>query len=116
MIECGDLRAAVACGALVGGANPQQMDDLENYAGQIGLAFQVADDILNVEGDPHLMGKATGTDAIRGKATYPDLMGLEESKQFARTLVKDALQALENFDNRSDPLRAIARYIIERTH
>ncbi|MCP4691165.1 MAG: polyprenyl synthetase family protein, partial [Desulfobacterales bacterium] len=84
------------------------------YAENIGLAFQVADDILNVEGDPARMGKAVGTDDSREKNTYPSLLGMEKSKAFARELVNNALRSLEVFDNKSDPLRTIAGYIIER--
>jgi len=106
--------AAVETGALLGGGDQTQVDHLRAYAGHIGLAFQVMDDILNVSGDPELMGKATGTDQERNKSTYPALMGLAESQVFAADLVSKALQALDNFDNRSQPLRALANYIIER--
>jgi geranylgeranyl diphosphate synthase type II len=73
------------------------------------------DDILNVEGNPKLMGKAVGTDRLRKKNTYPTLLGLPESKQFAQKLIHQALQAIESFDNKADPLRALARYVIERS-
>ena len=87
---------------------------LESYAQNIGLAFQVTDDILNVEGDPEIMGKAVGTDKLRNKSTYPSLLGLEESKDFADQLVAEALQSLESFDEKAEPLRAVAKYIVER--
>ena len=87
---------------------------LESYAQNIGLAFQVTDDILNVEGDPEMMGKAAGTDKLRNKTTYPSLLGLQESKKFAKELVKNALKAIEPFDKKAEPLRAIANYIITR--
>ena len=87
---------------------------LESYAQHIGLAFQVTDDILNVEGDPAIMGKAVGTDKLRHKSTYPSLLGLEESKKFARKLIENALQTLESFDQKAEPLRAIATYIVDR--
>ncbi len=105
---------AVETGALLGGGNQTQVNHLRAYAEHIGLAFQVMDDILNVSGDPDLMGKATGTDQERNKSTYPALMGLAQSRVFAGDLVSKALQALDNFDNRSEPLRALANYIIER--
>ena len=108
------IGAAVRCGALLGGGSEKHINRLVLYAGRIGLAFQVADDILNVTGEPELMGKAVGTDQQRQKNTYPALMGLDPSRLFARRLVDDALQALVIFDNNADPLRAIARYIIER--
>jgi geranylgeranyl diphosphate synthase type II len=108
------IEASVSSGALLGGLNSTRISMLESYAQNIGLAFQVTDDILNVEGDPEIMGKAVGTDKIRNKSTYPSLLGLKESKDFAVQLVENASQALESFDEKADPLRAIAKYIIER--
>ena len=108
------ITAALQCGAIIGGAGKEQLTSLEQYAKNVGLAFQVADDILNVEGDPKLMGKAVGTDRLREKSTYPSILGMSESKELAKNLMRKALQAIENFDRRSDALRAIATYIIER--
>lgn len=108
------IKASIITGALLGRASDTQIKCLENYADHIGLAFQVADDILNVTGDPKLMGKATGTDISLNKATYPSLLGLEKSKLFASELVEKALTELEGFDKSAEPLRAIAKYIIER--
>jgi len=106
--------ASVEVGALLGGGSREQVRRLRAYAGHIGLAFQVMDDILNVTGDPQLMGKATGTDREKNKTTYPALLGLDESRSFAGDLISKALQALDNFDNRSEPLKALANYIIVR--
>lgn len=108
------IEASIFSGAMLGGGSPQQIDQLEIYAKNIGLAFQVADDILNIEGDPAVMGKAVGTDNARGKSTYPSIMGLNKSKEFAKELVHNALQALDGFDNNADSLRTIGYYIIER--
>ncbi len=108
------IEASVYAGATIGGGNAGQVAKLCEYAGHIGLAFQVADDILNVEGDPSVLGKAVGTDRAHDKSTYPSEMGLKQAKAFAGTLVGNALQALDGFDNRVDPLRAIAVYVIER--
>jgi len=108
------IEASVLCGALLGGGNPAQTDRLGIYAKNIGLAFQVTDDILNVEGDPDIMGKAAGTDQNRSKSTYPSLMGLEASRIFAGELVLRAVSALKDFDGKSEPLRAIAAYILQR--
>jgi geranylgeranyl diphosphate synthase type II len=91
-----------------------QRHALDTYAQNIGLAFQVTDDILNVDGDPQRLGKATGTDQIRGKNTYASLLGLGGARQYAGRLVNNALKALDAFDNKADSLRAIARYVIER--
>jgi geranylgeranyl diphosphate synthase type II len=108
------IKASVVSGGLIGEASNAQLDQLGIYAERVGLAFQVMDDILNVIGDPDRLGKAVGTDQARNKNTFPSLMGLEKSKFYARTLMKDALHALSDFDNKADPLREIARYIVER--
>ena len=108
------IEASVRCGAELAGVNSTQIQKFESYAQNIGLAFQVTDDILNVEGDPEIMGKAVGTDEQRSKTTYPALLGLAESKAFADQLVENALVALNAFDHRAEPLRAIARYIRHR--
>jgi geranylgeranyl diphosphate synthase type II len=108
------IEASLRIGALLAGASQVQLDSLNAYARNIGLAFQVADDILNVEGNPAIMGKAVGTDLLHAKSTYPSAIGLETSRQFAQKLVRQALQAIETFDNKAEPLRAIAAYVIER--
>ena len=108
------IRAAVHAGAVLGGAGDNQIDRLKRYADNIGLAFQVIDDILNIQGDPSVLGKAVGTDASRQKNTYPALLGLEPSRAYADQLIGDALRALDIFDNKADPLRAIAQYIVDR--
>jgi geranylgeranyl diphosphate synthase type II len=108
------IEASLQCGALLAEADKDQQRLLKTYARNIGLAFQVTDDILNVEGNPALMGKAVGTDRLNKKNTYPSLLGLDASKQFAQKLIRLALQALEVFDNKAEPLRALATYIIER--
>ena len=108
------IEVSLICGAELADVNSDQLKLLESYAQYIGLAFQVTDDILNVEGDPSVMGKAVGTDNLRQKSTYPSLLGLEESKAFARKLIDDALHALLSFDQKAEPLRAIATYIIDR--
>ena len=108
------IEVSSRCGAELADANSRQIQLLESYAQYIGLAFQVTDDILNVEGDPAIMGKAVGTDKLRQKSTYPSLLGLEESKTFATKLIDNALQALGSFDQKAEPLRSIARYIIDR--
>ena len=108
------IEAATCAGAILGGGVSAQIEKLKIYARQIGLAFQVTDDILNVEGDPQLLGKAVGTDQNRNKNTYPALLGLAASKTFASELIDKSLQALESFDNSAKPLREIARYVIAR--
>jgi len=108
------IEASIVVGALFGNADQTRMNSLRNYAKNIGLAFQVIDDILNVSGDPVKLGKAVGTDTDRGKNTFPGLMGMSKATAYAENLVQTALKALEFFDNKADPLRAIARYIIDR--
>jgi geranylgeranyl diphosphate synthase type II len=108
------ISASVEAGAIVGDADEKAFGRLREYGRCIGLAFQVTDDILNEEGNPELMGKAVGTDRLHRKNTYPALMGLKAAKQKAIDLVNQALRSLDIFDNKSDPLRAIARYVIER--
>ena len=108
------IEASLHCGAMLAGAENYQMELLKSYARNIGLAFQVTDDLLNVEGNPAVMGKAVGTDRIHEKSTYPAILGLEASKQFAQKLVRQALQALETFDKKAEPLRSMATYILER--
>jgi geranylgeranyl diphosphate synthase type II len=110
------LKAAVHCGALLAKADQKQIDQFITYADYIGLAFQVIDDILNVKGDPKVLGKAVGTDSQRLKNTYPALMGLEQSEAYARFLIDAALQSISAFDNKADALRALARFIVDRNH
>ena len=108
------IEASVTIGALLAGGSQETVNQLKIYAENIGLAFQVVDDILNVEGDAAKMGKATGTDASRNKSTYPGLLGMEESRQFATELINNALHALDIFGNKAVPLSALAEYIIRR--
>ena len=108
------IEASICCGAILGNGNRKQIKQLKIYAKNIGLAFQVTDDILNVEGNPAIMGKAVGTDKKLKKSTYPLIMGLKESKEFATNIVNNALKAIEIFDNKADPLRAVAGYILKR--
>ncbi|MBI5233532.1 MAG: polyprenyl synthetase family protein [Deltaproteobacteria bacterium] len=108
------IAAAVRSGAILGGANEKQLSALTRYAEAIGLAFQIADDILDVEGTQEETGKAVGADEKRKKATYPALIGLAQSRQRARELVDRALESLMDFGQEAEPLRAIARYVVER--
>jgi geranylgeranyl diphosphate synthase type II len=108
------ILAAVRCGAIMGGASQKELEALSRYGKSIGLAFQIADDILDVEGSAAEMGKNTGGDEKKGKATYPALIGLDESRKRAEELVAIALKSLEGFDEKAGPLRAIASYIVER--
>ena len=106
--------ASVRSGAVLAGASPEEMVALLHYATDVGIAFQIKDDILNVEGDRERIGKSTGTDSSRGKATYPSLVGMEASKRHLRELLDEALGAIAGFDGKADPLRQFARYLAER--
>lgn len=108
------LTVSVVSGAILAGATAAQTAVLASYGQDIGLAFQIADDILNVAGDSVLMGKGTGSDISRGKTTFPALMGLEASRNRLAELVERAAAHLAAFDHRADPLRNIAGYIMER--
>jgi geranylgeranyl diphosphate synthase type II len=108
------IAAATESGALAGKGSEAQVAALARYGRAIGLAFQIADDILDIEGDTELLGKTTGADEARGKVTYPAAVGLERSRQAADEVVEDALAALGGFDDRANPLRSLAHYIITR--
>jgi geranylgeranyl diphosphate synthase type II len=105
--------ASIRAGALLAGAGKEAMEALSRYGHHIGLMFQIADDILNVEGDKFATGKSTGSDATRGKATFPSLFGLDRSREKACDLAEQALQALSGFDGRTEPLRMLVRHIID---
>tara|TARA_Y100001968_G_C19380335_1_gene729970 strand:- start:1010 stop:1630 length:621 start_codon:yes stop_codon:yes gene_type:complete len=108
------LRACVICGALVGGAEQDLLDALSIYARGIGLAFQIIDDILDVTASSEVLGKTAGKDLIADKTTYPKLLGLDESRKRANTLVIQAKTALEPWNDNSGPLLALADYITNR--
>lgn len=108
------IRAAVRAGALLGGARADQLRRLTRYGEFVGLAFQVADDILDTEGAQAVTGKNSGRDQERHKATFPAVLGLPETKERARELLADALRELRPFDHRAEPLREIARFVVAR--
>ncbi|MEZ5503912.1 MAG: polyprenyl synthetase family protein [Halioglobus sp.] len=110
------IRAALALGGIAAGASAQQLAALDEYGSHIGLAFQVVDDILDVEGDTRTLGKTQGKDSVANKPTYVKLLGLDGAKAEARQLLDRALRALENFGDSADMLRELARYIVERNH
>lgn len=109
------IRVSVITGALLGGADDNSIKRLEKFGGNIGLAFQITDDILDIEGDRDILGKATGQDAVFNKMTYPFLMGVEQARQKAKYHLEEALADLSGFDERAEPLRLIAKFVVERT-
>ena len=108
------ISAAAESGALAGGGKDDQVKALARYGRAIGLAFQIADDILDIEGQTEVLGKTAGSDVARGKVTYPAAVGLESSREAARKLIDQALVALDGFDETADLLRALATYIVTR--
>ncbi|MEE9256682.1 MAG: polyprenyl synthetase family protein, partial [bacterium] len=108
------IRSSVCLGGLLGGGGPDELAALSKYGEHVGLAFQIVDDILNVEGDAELMGKSTGSDASHEKATYPALHGLDASKEMAREAAEEAIGALSGFPGGAPALAALARFIVLR--
>jgi geranylgeranyl diphosphate synthase type II len=108
--------ASLRCGAILAGASDKQISALTRYAEYLGLAFQITDDILDVEGDSEKLGKETGSDEKKQKATYPAMFGLDRSKSMAREAVDKAIEQLCIFNEEADLLRDIAEYLLERDH
>jgi geranylgeranyl diphosphate synthase type II len=108
------ILVSVRVGAKIGGATEKVLAAMTSYGEKIGLTFQIADDLLNIEGDAAVLGKSIGSDRSKGKATYPSVLGLTESKKRARELTESALDALTPFGREADSLREIARFIISR--
>ncbi|OQY17198.1 MAG: hypothetical protein B6I32_01425 [Desulfobacterium sp. 4572_20] len=108
------IAASVTAGTILAGGNKDEEKSINRYGQQIGLAFQIADDILNIQGDRKIMGKGTGSDKEKGKMTYPSVFGTAESTKIQKELIKNAIESLKGFDNRAEPLRDLARYIINR--
>lgn len=108
------IRASVAGGAILAGGDRASVSALSEYGRYLGLAFQIRDDLLDVLGDSRELGKPVGSDEQRKKATYPAVLGIEESQRRERRTVELALNALSEMDAGSDPLRAIAQYLLNR--
>ncbi len=109
------FQAALGAGALLAGADESALSAFKRYGDQFGLAFQITDDILDVEGDTELIGKPAGSDEKNAKATYPSIYGLEQSYRMAEESVAQAVDALRVFPERAEPLRQIARYLLTRS-
>ena len=110
------IRASVRVGALYAKAGKRQFAALTRYGEMVGLAFQIVDDILDVTGKQEELGKDIGSDLEKGKKTFPSFLGLEESRRRAEEVVGEALEALKGFDRKADPLRELARFIINRVN
>ena len=109
------LCAAVRCGGIYAGAQETDLARLTTYGRKIGLAFQIADDLLDVLGSSATLGKTAGKDDYQHKATYPALYGIDESRNIASRLVQEACESLEFYGERARRLQAIANFLIERT-
>lgn len=108
------IEASTQAGAIAGGGSCDQVELLGRYGRAVGLAFQIVDDLLDIQGDTVLLGKQTGVDLARGKATYPAAVGLEQSQNEAHGLIAEAIKALAGFDAAGEPLRVLARYVVAR--
>ncbi len=109
------ITASVEMGALCSGdLDPERFAQVSQYANCIGLAFQVQDDILDIESDTKTLGKPQGSDIARNKPTYPNLLGLDGAKETARKLYSEAMDYLRDFDEKANTLRMIAEYIVQR--
>ena len=115
-LKTGEMFAfAAVAGAVLGKASYRSYMALHNYAQEFGLAFQIVDDLLDTEGDSAETGKPTGQDAAAGKATFVSILGPERARSQAGLLIDQAIQALDVFDDSADPLRAAARFVVDRT-
>ena len=110
------IKASIGAGAIGAGADRRQLDDLVHYGEAIGLAFQIVDDLLDATSTTEILGKSAGSDKVRGKATYPGYFGIEETRNRARSAVREATDALSGFGSEALQLRELAEYIQQRTY
>mgnify|MGYP000897545077 CR=1 FL=1 len=108
------FQAALRSGALIGDINQEGLTAIDEYARNFGLAFQITDDILDINGNQALLGKPTGSDAKNGKTTYPGLLGLEKSREMAENCVAACIRSLEKFGKEADFLRQLACFTLIR--
>ncbi len=110
------ITAAIQSGAVLAGADAERERQLVRYGRRIGLAFQIADDLLDLEGDAEVLGKATGADAAQGKMTYPGVLGPAQAHQTGDRLVREAADIVRDMGPAAEPLVDLALYIMARTH
>jgi geranylgeranyl diphosphate synthase type II len=110
------ILAPLQMGAMIAGANPEQLVALDGYGQRLGLAFQITDDLLDVQSNEAAAGKRVGKDAQRGKLTFPGLLGLDQSTQHAAQLISEASEALALFGEEAEGLRVVAHFVLERKH
>lgn len=110
------MAGCMRAGATIGGANSEQMEEITKYAKNIGLSFQIVDDILDIVGDEAKLGKKVGSDIENHKSTYPSLLGLDKSKEIAHNLIDEAKKSIEKLSDDVDFLKGLAEYIIDREY
>jgi geranylgeranyl pyrophosphate synthase len=110
------LRAALKLGALVAQADARRAEALDDYGRRLGLAFQISDDILDVQGHEESTGKRVNKDQRQGKLTFPGLLGMDESLRRAKSLIDEACEAISWFGSQGGKLNALARFVLERNH
>jgi geranylgeranyl diphosphate synthase type II len=110
------ITASVKLGGILAEADKNTLDALTSYGENLGVAFQIVDDILDVSGDASVLGKPTGSDEKKKKMTYPSLYGIDLSMKKAEELITNAIDALDIFSENAEPLREIAKYILKRRH
>lgn len=103
-------------GAIIGGANDYELENITKYAKNIGLGFQIVDDILDIIGDESKLGKNIGSDLEKNKSTYPSLLGLDESKKIAKDLIQEAKKCISIFEDKNEFLIGLADYIVDRDY
>ena len=109
------ILASLRTGATLAKASPERLEAITRYGERVGLAFQIVDDVLDIVGNSTALGKPVRSDEARRKATYPGIVGIEESKRLAENLVEEAIVHLAILEGKGEPLREIARYLIQRT-
>ncbi len=108
------IKSSVRIGAILAGSTKDKLEALTRYGENLGIAFQIIDDILDIEGTTEELGKFAGSDKNKHKMTYPGAVGLDEAKKKAEDLISSAIDALSVFSNNADPLRGIAIYLLQR--
>lgn len=108
------ITASVRAGAILANSNKAVLNAITRYGENIGISFQIIDDILDIEGDTDELGKTTGSDERKKKMTYPCIYGIESSRKKTEELVSEAIYAIKGLSNRAEPLREMAKYILER--
>ena len=108
------IRVSLRLGGIVGQADETQLTDLDTYGVKLGVAFQIVDDLLDLQGDEAALGKRAKKDSDRGKLTFPSVLGVAESRRRAERLIEEAIVALAPFGTRASGLRSLARYVLER--